>query len=427
MFVGNGTTYTQDNAIILGTNTDIDFYTGATATKRLTIGNTGLSTFRDTLEVYNSGGGPTLRITSSYTGTGSGNGFHIGTSSSPMDVAFVQNENAAQVFYTNNGTSTDERMRISSGGQVTIQSPTSGVALLAYGRSNEWTLQANASSTTSGSYGMYIAAGTNSSDQSLSINNYNGATNYFKVRGDGNVGIGVSSPNGLLSLKASVTNTPMLLFQNANGGPNSAISAYTSAAQSLIGIGTNSYIDNTSNISKLTAGYEMSMITFDEGTIRMQTSTTGGSPTIRFTLNSSGNLGLSRVSAGNTLEVNGDASKTTAGSWAANSDINIKTDINTIDGALDRINKVRLVSFKYKDAYKEANNGIKDKYYHNVIAQEFQEIYPDYVYDSGDVFEEHKVLQVDTNPMYVDSVSAIQELSKMVIDLQNQINELKNK
>lgn len=113
--------------------------------------------------------------------------------------------------------------------------------------------------------------------------------------------------------------------------------------------------------------------------------------------------------------------------WAANSDINIKTDINTIDGALDRINKVRLVSFKYKDAYKEANNGIKDKYYHNVIAQEFQEIYPDYVYDSGDVFEEHKVLQVDTNPMYVDSVSAIQELSKMVIELQNQINELKNK
>jgi hypothetical protein len=41
MFVGNGTTYTQDNAIILGTNTDIDFYTGSSPIKRLTIQNGG--------------------------------------------------------------------------------------------------------------------------------------------------------------------------------------------------------------------------------------------------------------------------------------------------------------------------------------------------------------------------------------------------
>ena len=119
MFVGNGTTYTQDNCIILGTNTDIDFYTGSTPTKRLTIGNTGLSTFRDTLEVYNSGGGPTIRVTNSYTGTGSGNGFHIGTDAS-LNAAFVQNENASIQFYTNNGTSTDERMRIFSTGIVAI-------------------------------------------------------------------------------------------------------------------------------------------------------------------------------------------------------------------------------------------------------------------------------------------------------------------
>ena len=151
----------------------------------------------------------------------------------------------------------------------------------------------------------------------------------------------------------------------------------------------------------------------------------GATATNRFSISTAGNVGLTRSATTNTLEVNGDASKSTAGSWLANSDINIKTDINTIEGALDRINKVRLVSFKYKDAYKEANNSIKDKYYHNVIAQEYQEIYPDYVYDSGDLFEDHKVLQVDTNPMYIDSVSAIQELSKMIQEQQAQIEELK--
>jgi hypothetical protein len=41
LFVGNGTTYTQDNCIILGTNTDIDFYTGSSPVKRLTIANSG--------------------------------------------------------------------------------------------------------------------------------------------------------------------------------------------------------------------------------------------------------------------------------------------------------------------------------------------------------------------------------------------------
>jgi hypothetical protein len=41
MFVGNGTTYTQDNCIILGTNTDIDFYTGASPLRRMNISNAG--------------------------------------------------------------------------------------------------------------------------------------------------------------------------------------------------------------------------------------------------------------------------------------------------------------------------------------------------------------------------------------------------
>ena len=49
LFVGStgGATYTPDNAIIKGTNTDIDFYNGSTATKKVTIPNSG-----NYLEVY---------------------------------------------------------------------------------------------------------------------------------------------------------------------------------------------------------------------------------------------------------------------------------------------------------------------------------------------------------------------------------------
>ena len=106
-------------------------------------------------------------------------------------------------------------------------------------------------------------------------------------------------------------------------------------------------------------------------------------------------------------------------------DLTIKTEIYTIEGALDRINKVRLVSFKYKDDYKFLNPSIKDKFYQNVIAQEYQEIYPDYVYQSGDIFEGKNILQVDTNPMYIDAVASIQELSILLQELQSQIDILK--
>jgi hypothetical protein len=142
-------------------------------------------------------------------------------------------------------------------------------------------------------------------------------------------------------------------------------------------------------------------------------------------ITSAGNVGIGRTPTTNILEINGNASKTTAGDWLANSDSTIKTEIHTIDGALDRINKVRLVSFKYKDEYKLLNPSIKDKFYQNVIAQEYQEIYPDYVYQSGDIFEDKNILQVDTNPMYIDAVASIQQLSAQIDILKQEIINLK--
>jgi len=138
------------------------------------------------------------------------------------------------------------------------------------------------------------------------------------------------------------------------------------------------------------------------------------------------NRGITAIIS-NALELGGEASKTTAGSWLANSDQNIKTQINTVSGSLDRINKIRLVSFKYKDAYKQNRPSIEDKFYVNVIAQEFQEIYPDAVTETNDIFEDKKILQVDTHQMNIDAVASIQELHKIIQSQQSQINELKTR
>ena len=94
-------------------------------------------------------------------------------------------------FTIANGTET-QTMTLESGnatftGAVTID-PADGVADDAYAltvRNNEATDGRN--------YGLWVRAGSNSSDESFSVRNHDNSATYFKVRGDGNVGIGTSS------------------------------------------------------------------------------------------------------------------------------------------------------------------------------------------------------------------------------------------
>ena len=126
-----------------------------------------------------------------------------------------------------------------------------------------------------------------------------------------------------------------------------------------------------------------------------------------------GKVGIQRTPATNALEVNGNASKSTAGSWLSNSDRRIKTDIASINGALEKIDQVRLVDFRYTDNYLAAHPEIEDRRYPNVIAQEFQEVFPSEVKSSGEKLPDgSEILQVDTYPLTIYSAAAIQELHR---------------
>jgi hypothetical protein len=238
-----------------------------------------------------------------------------------------------------------------------------------------------------------------------------GLTTKLTIASTGAVGLGVT-PNSWGSGYASALQI----------GPSGSMFAYSNAIQ----FGSNYYFNGSNYIAIQTGSAGKLSFSGNTFNIEIAASVTGGSAltfTNALTIASTGaatfssSVGIGRTPTTNALEVNGDASKTTAGSWLANSDSTIKTEINTIDSALERINKIRLVSFKYKDEYKLLNPSIKDKFYQNVIAQEFQKIYPDYVYQSGDIFEGKNILQVDTNPMYIDAVASIQQLSILVKEL----------
>ncbi len=129
-----------------------------------------------------------------------------------------------------------------------------------------------------------------------------------------------------------------------------------------------------------------------------------------------------RKPTANSFEVEGNASKTAAGDWLANSDRRIKTEIKTVDGALEKLDKVRLVSFDYTDAYRARHAGVEARRYLKVIAQEFAEVFPEYVKGSGEHLPDgEEILQVDSYPLTIYSAAAIQELHKIAKEKDAQI------
>ncbi len=135
-----------------------------------------------------------------------------------------------------------------------------------------------------------------------------------------------------------------------------------------------------------------------------------------------GKIGIGRVAAANELEVQGNASKTTAGNWLANSDRRIKAEIQPLTGALETLDKVRLVDFRYTEEYRAKHPGIDDKRYLNVIAQEFAEVFPDHVQSSAEKLPDgSEILQVDTYPLTIYSAAAVQELHRENQSLKKQL------
>jgi hypothetical protein len=58
----------------------------------------------------------------------------------------------------------------------------------------------NSEATTGQNYGVFVAGGSSSADESFGVRNFDSSATYFKVRGDGNVGINTASPPATLTV-----------------------------------------------------------------------------------------------------------------------------------------------------------------------------------------------------------------------------------
>lgn len=185
---------------------------------------------------------------------------------------------------------------------------------------------------------------------------------------------------------------------------NDDISASAAISISKLSSSTISGISLGSNLNNLTAG---SYITYSSGTTYNGSSpitigvagTTINTANTLVARNGSGDFTAGTINCSNLTAT----FSVTAADINSTSDINLKTNIQTVENALDTVSQLRGVSFDWKE------NG-KGSY--GVIAQELEEILPELV-KNGDV------KSVNYNGIVGVLIEAIKELKEEIEELKN--------
>jgi hypothetical protein len=208
---GNAISFTQAMTLFstgnlaVGTTTDAGF--------KLDVNGTGRFSSSVTLSASDSrllGGDSSGRIVVSNSNTSSYLTMNGASNATPYQVVL--------------GVNSINALTLASTGAATFSAATSAITLTTNGAANQWTSKVLANSTTGQSYGLTVQAGTNSSDIGFQVIPVSGSGALLYVRGDGNVGIGTSSPLGSAAEKT---------LQLSDGGGGYATIYVTNSSNSV--------------------------------------------------------------------------------------------------------------------------------------------------------------------------------------------------
>jgi len=129
-------------------------------------------------------------------------------------------------------------------------------------------------------------------------------------------------------------------------------------------------------------------------------------------ITNSGNVGIGTTGPSRKLFVNGDAGGTTG--WYNDSDARLKTNVQTIPNALEKVEKMRGVNFEWIDTENHPK-GLQVGF----IAQELKDVLPEVVDKKGEYYS------VQESSITAVLVEAIKEQQKEIENQQKQIEDLK--
>jgi hypothetical protein len=219
------------------------------------------------------------------------------------------------------------------------------------------------------------------------------------IKASGNVGIGTTTPSGTLTIQGSDTTNGQLSLSNTTGGPTKIINQGN--GDTFISSLATVYFGNYSPVNSLKIS--------NAGAVQQNSS-------VNSYFTGTGNFGISTTTPGSKLTVAGAINSTdllggvTTLSTDANgniirtpSDQKLKTNVETITSALDKVNHMRGVSYNWIDT-----NRFGTSTEIGFVAQELETVVPEVVKSGG----EYK--SVNYQNLVALLTEAIKELSHKV-------------
>jgi hypothetical protein len=465
----------SDNRVGIGTTTTaININSGATVLSKVAIRNDSASTTRDseppTLNLINNSSvtqnqmsrlafsarsglaEPIISadITAIYVGDSSGNGrssdLVFGTSlqtvsQSPIERMRITSggnvgigtSSPARILEISSATNAQSYLRISGASGNAADTNFAGIEFFNNDGSQAGPnvasfIEARAIDTTGA--GGHLVFGTSIAEASEGAR----ATEKMRILGNGNVGIGTTSPSQLLHLAKSSADDVFTRYQNSNnaqfivGLQNSGDILIFNTANTSMRFGTNDAermrIANNGNVGIGTAspGSKLSVFgsTSSPALSVNPNSTTNSSIECLVSSNNTTQAAFYVYSFGNNdfnaiIYSNGNIVNRN-NSYGSISDIRLKENITDAKPKLNDLNKVRIVNFNFK------NEETKQL---GVIAQELQEIFPGMVEETEDKDKEGNSLGTTTKSVKYSVF--VPMLIKAVQELKEQLDELKAK
>jgi len=314
-------------------------------------------------------------------------------------------------FYTNgggaSGTNPEERLRIDSSGNVGIGcTPATGVRLDI--RSNATTNIGDFRNASATGFGLYVAAGDTSSQYAFRAADYQNNA-LFSVMGDGNVGVGTSSPATKLTVSGgyiSQTDGTISTYLGSDG------------TGSLLGTTTNHYLrfltNNTERLRIDTAGNFLlgttSAISLGKTSVLFDGTNQNGF-IVKTTRSATGSAFAGFVNSSGTVigSISQDSSSTV--NYITSSDQRLKENITDSDDSGNVIDAIQVRKFNW------IADGAHEKY--GFIAQELKAVVPNAVSSMGLPDDEDPMLGVDPSKLMAIAIKEIQMLRARVAKLEN--------
>jgi hypothetical protein len=195
------------------------------------------------------------------------------------------------------------------------------------------------------------------------------STELMRIAGNGNVGIGTTTPNALLQLANTIVNRKIVLYDVNNND------------HQYYGLGING------------------------STLRYQIDNTGSSHKFY--------AGTSTTTSDLLFEVNGLGNAWLKGTLVEASDMRLKKNIQPLSGTISKINQLNGYSYNWKDDNADPSIQI------GLLAQEIQKVYPQLVKEN-----EKGTLSVNYMGMVPVLLEAIKEQQQQIEELKQLVNQL---